>query len=127
MSDTMTADEFNAMQAARKPGKYRNVKTVVDGITFDSKAEAKRYGELRLRQAAGDIAGLTLQPRFELRVNGLKICTYVADFLYYEVSPSGKVIDPTIEDVKGMRTREYVIKRKLMKAVHGIDVVEVAG
>ena len=118
----MTADEFNAMQAGMKPSKYRNVKTVVDGITFDSKAEAKRYGELRLMLDAGEIEDLTMQPRYQLDVNGVKVCSYVGDFLYRDVARDRWIL----EDVKGVKTPAYRLKRKLMIAVHGIEVVEVS-
>lgn len=101
--------------------KYRNVKTVVDGITFDSKREAKRYGELMLLLRAGLIRDLTLQKRYSLLVNGELICAYVADFDYYDAK-AGRWVT---EDAKGVRTPEYLIKKKLMKAVHGITIREV--
>lgn len=102
-------------------GKFGNRKTVVDGITFDSKAEAARYGVLKILQAAGVVTDLRLQVPFELTVNGLKVCRYVADFVYVI---DGKEI---VEDVKGMRTREYSLKRKLMLAVFGIEIQEIGG
>lgn len=105
----------------RVPGKskYRNVKTTIDGHVFASKREAARYGVLKAAQQAGDISGLELQPRYPLVVCGLKVCVYVADFKYVE---DGEVV---IEDSKGVRTQAYIIKRKLMKAIHGIDIREV--
>jgi len=99
--------------------KYRNIKTVVDGIKFDSKKEAKRYQELKLLEKAGEITDLELQPRFNLIVNGKKICAYIADFRY---TSRDKTI---IEDVKGMRTPIYKLKKKLMKACLDIDIEEV--
>ena len=116
----MTAAEFNA-QRSGKPHKYGAVPTEVDGIRFASKAEAKRYGELKLRERAGEIAGLVLQPRFPLTVNGVKIGTYVGDFLYYDKDCQVT----TVEDVKGVATPVYRIKRRLMQALHGIEIVEV--
>ena len=98
--------------------KYRNIKTTVDGITFDSKRESIRYCELKLLAKAKKIKNLRLQVPYVIRVNGEKICKYIADFVYVE---DGQEI---VEDVKGMRTREYVLKRKLMKAVFGIDIRE---
>ena len=65
--------------------KYRAIKTVVDGITFDSKKEAKRYSELKMMEKAGIIATLRLQPEFKCMVNGKKVCTYKADFEYLMV------------------------------------------
>ena len=98
--------------------KYRNIKTTIDGITFDSKRESIRYCELKLLAKAKKIQNLRLQVPYVIRVNGEKICKYIADFVYVE---DGQEI---VEDVKGMRTREYVLKRKLMKAVFGIDIRE---
>jgi len=98
--------------------KYGNVKTVVDGMQFSSKKEATRFGQLKLLQKAGKISDLRLQPKFDLVVCGTKICKYIADFEYIE---NGILIT---EDVKGKRTREYLLKKKLMKAVLKIDIRE---
>lgn len=106
-----------------KPPKYRNVKTVVDGITFASAKEARRYGELKLLEKSGRISGLELQPSFRLHVNNCLICTYKADFRYTTDTPHvrGLVV---VEDCKGFLTPVYRLKKKLMLAVHGISVVE---
>lgn len=101
--------------------KYKAVRTEVDGISFASRKEARRYGELKLMQDHDQIAGLTLQPRFPIVVNGVKICTYVADFQYFDTWNGNKVV---IEDVKGVKTPIYNLKRKLMRAVHGIEIYE---
>jgi hypothetical protein len=101
--------------------KYGNKKTVIDGITFDSKKEAGRYQELRLLERAGEIAHLELQPRYAIEINGVKVCTYVADFRYTPKG-GGKEI---IEDVKGMKTPVYNLKKKLMKAVKMIEIREI--
>ncbi len=108
--------------------KYGNRKVTLGGHTFDSKREAGRYGELKLLERAGQITGLELQPRFELipkqrRGDGKaeRACEYVADFRYTDARTGQQVI----EDAKGMRTRDYIIKRKLMLQVHGISVREV--
>ncbi|QCP82397.1 DUF1064 domain-containing protein [Alcaligenes faecalis] len=108
--------------------KYGNRKVTLDGYTFDSKREAMRYSQLQLLQRAGQITGLELQPRFELipkqrRDDGKaeRACEYVADFRYTDTATGQQVI----EDAKGMRTRDYVMKRKLMLQVHGISVREV--
>ena len=116
----VTADEYNAMQT-EKPRKYRNQPTMVDDIPFDSQAEARRYGELKLMEREGKIDGLVLQPRFPLTVNGVKIGTYVGDFLFYDKERQVT----TVEDVKGVPTPVYRIKRRLMQAIHGIEIVEV--
>lgn len=91
--------------------KYGAKQTVVDGIIFASRAEARRYTQLKLLCKAGQITGLTLQPRFPLRVEGQLICTYVGDFRYVE---RGKEV---CEDVKGFKTRDYKLKRKLLLAI----------
>jgi len=101
--------------------KYKNKKTVVDGITFDSKKEARRYGELKLLEKAGEIRGLKLQPKLPIEVNGQKVCTYIGDFEYIDTSKDQVVI---IEDVKGRKTPMYNLKKKLVKAVYGIEIFE---
>jgi hypothetical protein len=102
-----------------KMSKYHNRKTEVDGFVFDSRREANRYVELKLLERAGEIYHLELQPKFEMVVNGMKICDYYADFRYQE---GEKTI---VEDAKGVRTDVFRIKKKLLKAIYGIDVVEV--
>ena len=101
--------------------KYGNVKTEVDGITFDSKREADRWQELKLMQSAGQIEELERQVRFPLRVNREEVCCYIADFTYRRKTNGRGLV---VEDVKGRRTRDYMIKRKLMRAIHGIEVLE---
>jgi len=106
--------------------KYRNEKCMVDGERFDSRKEANRWRELRLRQVAGEIKDLRRQVSFELRVNNKTICLYVADFVYR----TGEIgMHPTIEDVKGMRKgiayRLFKIKVALMYAIHGHVVIEI--
>lgn len=104
---------------ARRLSKFGAVRTEVDGITFASKREATRYSALKLLQRAGQITELTLQPRFKLDVNGVHICTYVGDFQYRSVK-SGRLV---CEDAKGVETPVFKLKRLLMRAIHGIDVV----
>jgi len=100
--------------------KYRNRATTIDNHRFASLREAARYRELALLLAAGEIRNLELQVRFPLLVNGVKICTYIADFCYF--SKDGKY---TVEDSKGYATPLYKLKRRLMAACHNIDVEEV--
>lgn len=101
--------------------KYNNRKTVVDGITFDSAKEAARWCELRLLERAGAIRDLRRQVRYELipKQKNERAVNYIADFVYVE---NGKTV---VEDVKGYKTPEYVIKRKLMLWVHKIKISEV--
>lgn len=101
--------------------KFKAKPTVINGIRFASRREANRYSELRLLERCGAISHLELQPRFPLIVNGQVVCTYVGDFRYLE---NGKSIT---EDVKGFRTSEYKLKRKLLLALEpNIDHREVA-
>lgn len=110
-----------AAEVAKKVrrSKYNAVKTTVDGITFDSKREAAHYQVLKARLQAGDISNLELQVRYHLDVNGMHIANYVCDFRFVE---NGKTV---VQDVKGMKTRIYKMKRSLMRAIYGIDIVEV--
>lgn len=98
--------------------KYGNKPTEVDGIKFASKAEARRYSQLRLLERAGEIANLTLQPRYPLAVNGVLVCTYVADFDYTDNNTHRLVT----EDTKGVKTKDFVIKAKLFHAIYGREV-----
>jgi hypothetical protein len=98
--------------------KYRNRRTIYEGIAFDSKKEAARWEQLLLLQRAGEIQDLVRQIRYELVVNGIKVATYVADFRYRD---RGREI---VEDCKGMVTREYKLKKLLMLAVHKITILE---
>jgi len=108
------------------PMKYRSIKAG----KYDSKKEQRRANELKMLEKAGRIAELKEQVQFELipaqyrLVNGRKTCIerevrYYADFTYVE---NGNLI---VEDVKGMRTKDYILKRKLMLSVHGIRIKEV--
>jgi hypothetical protein len=103
--------------------KYLNKKTVVHGITFDSKAEASRYLELVMLQNSGAITNLEMQVPFELipKQDGERPVKYLADFVYCE---NGKKV---VEDVKSPITRkkpDYIIKRKLLKFRHNVEIKE---
>lgn len=105
--------------------KYRAFKTTVGGITFDSGLEAKRYTQLVILETAGTIKNLQIQPKFNLmdsfKYNGktIRAIDYIADFMYEE---NGKVI---VEDVKGIRTKDYIIKSKLFIKQYIIDLGEI--
>lgn len=117
--------------------KYHSKKITLDGQEFDSKKEAKRWAELWYLQRAGQISGLERQVKFVLipaqrepdrvgarggTIRGKVLereVAYYADFVYRE---NGETV---VEDAKGMRTKDYIIKRKLMLWVHGIRVREV--
>ena len=138
----MTGGKGALMAWNRSRAKYGNRKVVVDGITFDSKKEAQRYTELKSLEKAGKITGLQLQREFELipaqrehtneiyekgpnkgRFKPGKLlerkCSYIADFVYWDG------FEMVVEDTKGMRTKEYIIKRKLMLYKYGIRIKEV--
>ena len=108
--------------------KYGNKKTVVDGITFDSQREAQRWFELRLLERGKEISNLMRQVPYQLipaqRINGKvveKAVDYIADFTYTD-NRTGETV---IEDAKGVRTKEYILKRKMMLYFHGIQIKEV--
>lgn len=109
---------LRSYERAGSLNKYHAKKVTLDGHTFPSHAEAARYLELQLLERAGQISGLELQPKFKLKVKGTIIGTYIADFRYTE---NGQVI---VEDVKGMKTPVYNLKKKLLKAIYGITILE---
>lgn len=121
----MTIEEYKALLAAssKKKNKYGAVKTG----GYDSSKEYNRANELKLMQRAGLISNLREQVKFVLiptqrdEAGNLleKECSYRADFVYEK---NGRTI---VEDTKGVRTAEYIIKRKLMLSVHGLGIVEV--
>lgn len=127
----------------RRASKYYNIKTrALDGTVFDSHKEAIRWDELLLLQRAGKITELRRQVEYELipaqyetyerygksgqrlkdgvRLLERKVC-YVADFVYTDVETGENIV----EDAKGVRTKDYILKRKLMLAVHSIRIREV--
>lgn len=118
--------------------KYGNRKIEVNGITFDSVKEANRYRELLLLERAGTIQNLELQKKFvlipaqreftnEIDKKGNfkkgklleRECAYIADFCYIE---NNRYV---VEDTKGFRTKDYIIKRKLMLKEYGIRITEI--
>ena len=102
--------------------KYNNVKKEVDGKKFDSTKESKRYLELKSMVERGEISELHEQVKFTFAHNGVKICSYIADFTY---SKNGKEV---VEDVKSEMTKKlpvYKMKKKMMVAFFGIEINEV--
>ena len=122
------ADEFAGPLRANK---YHAQMCTVDGIRFDSKKEARRYGELKILEAAGEIAALELQPEFPITVVELwrdearqVACgRFRADFRYVETA-TGEVV---IEDAKSepTRTTAYRLRKRLVEAIHGVTIREV--
>lgn len=123
----------------RQRNKYGARQVTKNGMVFDSKREARRDTELRLLQSAGEIKDLKRQVKFALIpaqsepdktgprggiIRGKVIeraVDYIADFVYIDAK-TGETI---VEDTKGMRTKDYIIKRKLMLYVHGIRIREI--
>ncbi len=108
--------------------KYHAIPTVIDGIRFASKKEARRYQELKLLEKAGEIWELELQPKFPLIVMplnqthaALKVGEYRADFAYYD---KRRRSHKTIEDCKGVKTETYRLKKKMVEAIYGIQILE---
>jgi len=106
--------------------KYGARKTVVDGITFDSAKEARRYMDLRILQAAGVISDLNLKERFDFVINGRTVkmrngqaARYTCDFTYIE---NGVKI---IEEVKGFKVRDYPLRRAIFEHLYGVKLREV--
>jgi hypothetical protein len=114
---------FLSQPKDKKPSKYHNHKTAYNGIGFDSRKEEKRYQELLWMQQAGLIEGLECQPRYDLAINGHKLGFYRGDFRYKDVATDSVVL----EDVKSPATRTavYRLKKKLVKALYGVEIMEV--
>ena len=111
--------------------KFRNKKVSLDGYTFDSLAEAKHYKyTLKPRLEAGEISHLEIHPRIRCELNGRKICDYIADFRYLDVSfagPQGQQGITVVEDVKGYKTDVYRLKKKLVEAMFpGTKICEIS-
>jgi len=101
--------------------KYKNKPIVIDGIRFPSQKEGARYLALKEKQQRGEIASLEVHPVFRCEINGIKICKYIADSRYIDKRSNQTIV----EDVKGYLTKEYKLKKKLVKALFNVDIVEV--
>ncbi len=99
-----------------KKNKYGAIKTSFNGVIYDSKAEAHRAMELNMMVEAGIISNLERQVKFPIIINDIKVFTYIADFTYEE---NGKKV---IEDVKGMRTAMFNLKKKCVEAQYGVVI-----
>jgi hypothetical protein len=120
----LNKDKIEQLTETKQPkrSKYGNKKTVVDDIQFDSEREANYYKNvLKVRLKAGEIGLLERQIDFELNPGGTYSYKYRADFIWVEVATGEKIVC----DVKGMRTREYIKKCRLMLKVHNIKIKEV--
>lgn len=140
MTERMSAAEYRSAVSRKEPtSKYHAKRTSrcaacyaakpkglqcltcgrVEDIHFDSRAEGRRFDALVREVEAGRISGLERQPKYELVVNGIKIGSYTGDFRYRR----GDVL--IVEDVKGATSRDYPLRKKLMHACHGIEIVEI--
>ena len=108
-----------------KVGKFNANGRFINDHWFPSKAEGDRYEQLLEMQAAGMIDSLELQPDYPCYVNGTLICTYRADFRY-RIKPRQFGQRVLVEDVKGMVTPVYAIKKKLVLALHGVEILELS-
>lgn len=127
--ETMSAYEYMQLIARKKQGeaagpksKYRNEKVEYDGVVFDSKREKDRYKTLKILENRGIISNLRRQVKYTLleSIKGVqREVSYRADFVYMK---NGEEV---VEDVKGMRTKEYILKKKMMRALLGIEIHEI--
>jgi len=102
--------------------KYHAKKCEMDGIKFDSLRERDRYCDLKAAQQANEISNLKVHVPFSIDINGKHVCKYIADFVYSDICGDRQTV---VEDVKGVRTAVYRLKKKLMLACHGIEITEV--
>jgi hypothetical protein len=118
----MTAAQYQAQISApqSKGAKFGNVWTEVDGIKFQSKAEAAYYGKLKILKRAGQILDFKRQTPFRIVVNGVFICTYKADFVIYHNSGTRDVVDVKSEATENLYS--FQLKKKLLFALHGINL-----
>ncbi len=111
--------EIAAAAPGREPvSKYRNQPVVVDGVRFASKKEARQDAKLLLRQQHGQIRGLQRQVPFPFVVNGTEVAEYIADWTYWE----GDAF--IVHDAKGRKTDVYKLKKRLLKALFGLEIRE---
>jgi hypothetical protein len=103
--------------------KYRNKKCEYGGHKFDSIGEASRWIWLNNQAEGGCVRELARQVRFSLEINNCPVCVYIADFAYMRYCKVKNEWVYVVEDFKGgALLPEFVLKRKLMLAIHGIDV-----
>ncbi len=116
--------------------KYNAVKVKIDGYTFDSKQEHKRYCELKLMEKAKVIFMLRVHPKFDIQINHKHFCTYIGDFDYLLCGQGYEKMDDfsmlkrikstyVLEDVKAIRTAAYMLKKKALFLDKGITITEI--
>lgn len=109
----------------KRGSKYKAKGQWVDGIYFPSKAEAARWLQLLDLERSGEIDKLERQPAYPIKINNKLICKYIADFRYDVVDDRGAVLRHVVEDVKGMMTPIYKLKRKMVVASYGFEIIEI--
>ena len=119
MTEHVNRQQLAEMLKRKRANKFGAQSVIVDGLRFDSSWEAERFNQLCLAARAGLVTDLRRQVTYDLTINGVKVCQYRADFVYRD--ENGKEV---VEDAKGYRTREYLIKKALMRAIHGIEILE---
>ncbi len=124
MSEHISLADYHRLYAEVKRekqtgNKFGAIKKEKGGQTFHSTGEADRYQQLFLMEVAGEISDLQTQVEYALVVNHMLIARYFADFVYK--NQEGKLI---VEDFKGLKTPEYGLKKKLMRAIYGIAIYE---
>lgn len=117
---SISAEQYREMAKKPKRSKYGNQKTVVDGITFDSKVEAKYWSHLKLRERVGEVYGIVRQKEFVIELGGKRICALKVDFWFYDQRTRGM----RAVDIKGgpTDTQVFRLKAKLVKAMYGVEV-----
>ncbi len=116
----LTREQGQAILAQKtKPtNKYNAKRVLLDGICFDSKAEANYYAALKLREKANEVTDIELQRWYDLIVNGVLVARYRADFVFFD----RLCFTRRIVDTKGVVTRDFRMKQRLMKACHGLEI-----
>lgn len=119
MTLNLTKEQARAILSKPKRSKYGNTKCEYKGIKFDSKRECDYYIELERRELAGEVTGIELQRPFALLgTNGMLMATYKADFCFWDnVADRFRCVD-----VKGVETKDFKIKKKMMLGLLGITV-----
>ena len=106
--------------SSTKKSKYKAKRILIDGIWFHSKREGSRYLVLKQLEKIGLIRNLRLQVPYLIEINGIKICKYNADFVYFDVAKGVEVV----EDSKGYQTKDYKLKKKMVEAAYSIRILE---
>lgn len=119
MKATITAAELRTLLAKPKRSKYGAKKTDLDGVTYDSKAEADYAALLKVREKAGEVGGIEIQRPFPILINGFSVGVYRADFCFIDHKADGKL---RVIDVKGFDTPLSKFKRKCVEALYRVKV-----